>query len=199
VRYFAMPVEPFEELLAGLAQDCERPMQLRNWPELERYCYRVAGCVGLQAICIFGCNTPQGVAFARRLGEALQLTNITRDIVEDGQQQRCYIPQDWLAEIGLERATPEEIARSSERLLPLRKKLMKKAEQAFKEADDLAAQLCSRSLLPALLMRDIYQRYLQQMQQGQTPQKPQWRDWMVLGGNALKYHFNAVSARVRPS
>ena len=82
--------------------DCESPVWIGNWSVLQDYCYRVAGCVGLQAMRIFGHSDGHGEAFARALGQALQLTNILRDIEEDAQQQRCYIPQSWLKEQGID-------------------------------------------------------------------------------------------------
>lgn len=184
---FAMSREPFDELLRGLRHDCPRPAMLQTTSDLEDYCYCVAGCVGLQAMRIFGCDDDQGQDFALQLGQALQLTNILRDIEEDGKEQRCYIPRDWLAEIGLERATAEEVGRCGERLLPLRKKLASKAEKAFLEADNAAKELPSRPILPALLMRDIYKEYLRALISGQRPKKATTRQYFHILRSILRY------------
>ncbi|RMH51883.1 MAG: squalene synthase HpnD [Zetaproteobacteria bacterium] len=88
------PIErtPFDEMIAGMLWDIEgRP--IADDAELRRYCHYVAGTVGLLTIAIFGCSHPLSRAFAERLGLALQLTNILRDVAEDAANGRIYLPQ----------------------------------------------------------------------------------------------------------
>jgi 15-cis-phytoene synthase len=72
-----------------------------NFDELYRYCYKVAGVVGLIMLKIFGSNNPAAETHAVQLGVAMQLTNILRDIREDFQRGRVYLPQDELEKFGL--------------------------------------------------------------------------------------------------
>ena len=72
-----------------------------DWPGLERYCYRVAGVVGLLAAGIFGYRDPRTLDYARELGIAFQLTNIIRDVGEDARKNRIYLPMDDLERFGV--------------------------------------------------------------------------------------------------
>ena len=72
----------FEEILLGVEMDLE-PVRFENFEELHRYCYRVASAVGLVSIEIFGYRNVQCKEYAHKLGVALQLTNIIRDVEKD--------------------------------------------------------------------------------------------------------------------
>ena len=96
-----IPRELFEELLEGMAMDLVNN-RYNNWPELDLYCYRVAGVVGLMMTHVFGYDDPDCFAQAKALGNAMQLTNILRDIGEDHDRGRIYLPQDELQRFGLD-------------------------------------------------------------------------------------------------
>jgi phytoene synthase len=92
------------ELLEGFGMDVEGA----SYPHLEdtlRYCYHVAGVVGVMMAYIMGVRDAETLNRASDLGIALQLTNIARDVVEDAQMGRIYLPSDWLAEAGVSRET----------------------------------------------------------------------------------------------
>ncbi|MDQ6960411.1 MAG: presqualene diphosphate synthase HpnD, partial [Mariprofundaceae bacterium] len=89
---FHLPEELFLEILDGMRMDVDRQPMLKP-ADLALYCYRVAGVVGLLTIEIFGHQSRQASDFATTLGEALQFTNILRDMKEDAQIGRIYIPQ----------------------------------------------------------------------------------------------------------
>ena len=72
-----------------------------DWPGLERYCYRVAGVVGLLAAGIFGYRDARTLDYARELGIAFQLTNIIRDVGEDARKNRIYLPMEDLKHFGV--------------------------------------------------------------------------------------------------
>jgi 15-cis-phytoene synthase len=106
-REYEVPPEPLYELLAGVAEDL-RPTHYRTWRQLESYCEGVASSVGEMCTHVFG--VPGGpdvrlraVRYARTLGVAMQLTNILRDIGEDANRGRCYLPDEDLAMFGLSR------------------------------------------------------------------------------------------------
>jgi len=116
-----------QALLDGMQMDVEGA-RIRDDETLDLYCYRVAGVVGLMMSKIMGVNDARAVQHAIDTGKAMQLTNIARDILEDRERNRNYIPDSWnsqsdreAARILVERA--EELYRSGQaglRYLPLR-------------------------------------------------------------------------------
>ncbi|HHJ14188.1 MAG TPA: squalene synthase HpnD [Gammaproteobacteria bacterium] len=96
VQHYDMPAEYFFEVIDGMRMDLERT-RYNSFSELSLYCHRVAGVVGLLSAAIFGYRKRATARYAETLGTALQLTNILRDIREDAQRGRIYIPLDELA------------------------------------------------------------------------------------------------------
>ncbi len=92
---FDLKEELLHEMINGMQMDVDNT-RYPDFDSLEHYCYRVAGVVGLLSIEIFGYSNKQTQEYARLLGNALQLTNIIRDIYEDALRQRIYIPEDEL-------------------------------------------------------------------------------------------------------
>ena len=97
-----VPNAVFFDFLDGLASDLE-PREMRNFSELYRYCYRVAGTVGLAMAHILGVSSTQGLAAAQSLGIGMQLTNILRDVGSDFASGRIYLPQEDLERFGSSR------------------------------------------------------------------------------------------------
>jgi phytoene synthase len=95
IKEFSLPREHFEEILDGMVMDLEQN-RYANLKELSLYCYRVASVVGLLAAQIFGYQNHLTQKYARDLGMAFQLTNIIRDVREDAQRNRIYLPQEML-------------------------------------------------------------------------------------------------------
>jgi phytoene synthase len=100
IQEYALPVSLFLDFLAGLLSDIE-PQQMSNFHELYRYCYRVAGTVGLAMAHVLGDRSEQALMAAKDLGVAMQLTNILRDVGGDLATGRLYLPQDELAHFDL--------------------------------------------------------------------------------------------------
>jgi phytoene synthase len=100
IRRRAIPAKYFEELITGVEMDlgCVR---IKDWPELDRYCYHVAAVVGLIMVHVMTEPAPELLRPARDLGTAMQLTNILRDIGEDLQRDRVYLPADELERYNL--------------------------------------------------------------------------------------------------
>ncbi len=97
---FDIPIDAFEHVLDGMAQDLGKTRYL-DFAELDRYCYLVAGVVGETSARIFGIppgHADRTLAYARALGESLQLINILRDVGEDARRGRLYLPQSLLDE-----------------------------------------------------------------------------------------------------
>jgi phytoene synthase len=104
IRLYRIPLEPFDDLVAGVAMDIE-PMRFDTFADLELYCYRVAGTVGLMITPVAGYRAgSRALEHAKTLGTAMQLTNILRDVGEDVQRDRVYLPQEDLARFGVAEA-----------------------------------------------------------------------------------------------
>ncbi len=91
----------FSDLIEGVRMDALPEVRIANWSELERYCYHVASVVGLAMAPILGMSDPGAAKQAADLGTAMQLTNILRDVVEDFENRRIYLPADELERAGL--------------------------------------------------------------------------------------------------
>jgi 15-cis-phytoene synthase len=100
---FAIPREPLDALVSGGLQDTEQ-MRYASFGELRGYCEKVAGAVGVACVAVYGSDD---VEHARELGIALQLINIMRDVREDWELGRVYLPQDELAAHGVDEAQIE--------------------------------------------------------------------------------------------
>lgn len=92
-----IPSKPAVELIAGMLSDQEI-VELTTERELLRYCHAVAGTVGVMMCKILGCKTQTASQFAVDLGIAMQLTNIARDVLEDANMGRRYLPSEWLSD-----------------------------------------------------------------------------------------------------
>lgn len=103
LQRFAIPLEPLTDLLIGVAIDLE-PVEFQDYPSLHRYCGLVAGGVGLMLGPVLGAPRQRFQEPGIGLGIAMQLTNIIRDIGEDLDRDRVYLPREELARFGLTRA-----------------------------------------------------------------------------------------------
>src|SRR5260370_17323959 len=86
-----MPHQYFFDMIEGVSSDLE-PRRIQTFEELYGYCYHVAGVVGLTILYIFGFESPQAPELAEKCGIAFQLTNILRDVREDAEKNRVYLP-----------------------------------------------------------------------------------------------------------
>lgn len=95
IRQYDLRREHFEELICGVEMDLT-PRRYEDFAALEQYCHRVASVIGLACLPIFGVTHEQAKTYARHLGLALQLTNIIRDVKEDAERGRIYLPLEDL-------------------------------------------------------------------------------------------------------
>lgn len=100
IKNFKLDKHYFIEIINGMEMDLEK-VRFANFEELNLYCYRVAGVVGLLSASIFGYKDSQTLEYAKKLGLALQLTNIIRDVYEDSLRNRIYLPLDELNKFGV--------------------------------------------------------------------------------------------------
>lgn len=97
---FAVPIRYAEQLIDGVARDFE-PVRYDTFEELAAYCYGVASTVGLMSMHIIGFSGEEAIPYAIKLGVALQMTNILRDVGEDWRSGRLYLPREELAQFAL--------------------------------------------------------------------------------------------------
>ncbi|MFC5551034.1 15-cis-phytoene synthase CrtB [Massilia aerilata] len=142
--------------LDGFAMDVEGA-RYETIADTLRYCYHVAGVVGLMMAAIMGVSDPRVLDRACDLGLAFQLTNIARDIVEDAQVGRCYVPAQWLREAGI---PLDEIALPQHRtkLAAVAARLVDAAEPYYDSALAGIADLPLRSAWAIATARKVYRQ-----------------------------------------
>lgn len=174
---YNIPVTLLDQLVQGTAMDLDeaippvvQPRPLNAPPpavlyltfeDLRRYCYHVASVVGLACIHIFGYKDPAAERYAEETGIAFQLTNIIRDVKEDAQMGRVYLPQEDLQRFGisdLELLNPEPV-----RLAPLLDFEAQRARDFYQSAQKLLP-LIDEDSQPALwTLVEIYRRLLEKI------------------------------------
>ena len=133
VRLRSIPKHLFDALLDGMEMDLD-VTRYATFDELDRYCYRVAGVVGLMMTHVFGYRSERCWPNALALGTAMQLTNILRDVAEDFRMGRVYLPQDELARFGVDEAQLEE-SRVDENFRALMRFQVDRARRYYAEAE----------------------------------------------------------------
>jgi phytoene synthase len=179
-RWFPLPVGALRELIDGVRMDVTG-VTYESFEDLVVYCRRVAGAIGRLCLAIFGLRADLGAdlgdagALADDLGVALQLTNILRDVHEDAELGRVYLPAAELRQFGLAgedllgatRSTPSLVADAdAERLARLSALVRFEAERArewFDRGIALTAMLDRRSAACVLAMAGIYRRLLERI------------------------------------
>ena len=136
LRRYKIPTRYLHDLISGAEMDLTVPTY-PTFDRLREYCYRVAGTVGLTCTHVFGFRDPRALDLAERLGLAFQLTNIIRDVHEDYELGRVYLPEEDLERYGV---SPEDFARS-EATLGMRELLRLEADRAWECYEQGAALL----------------------------------------------------------
>ncbi|MEM9840283.1 MAG: presqualene diphosphate synthase HpnD [Pseudomonadota bacterium] len=181
VKAYDLPKDEFLELIDGMAMDADGPIVAPSREELALYTRRVAGTVGVLSIRIFGAwQGEESDRFALALGDALQLTNIIRDVEEDAEIGRVYLPKELLQAYGVTDLSPEGVA-SAPQLPAIRAALGEEAKACYNEARRLAPLHTRRALRPALMMMGAYEGYLEKIEalgwrfDPDKPLMPKWK------------------------
>ncbi|MCB1215351.1 MAG: presqualene diphosphate synthase HpnD [Deltaproteobacteria bacterium] len=155
---FKIPQNYLDLLIEGCEMDLSKK-RYETYEDLQAYCYRVAGVVGLTCMKIFGLDSQEAQASARELGLALQLTNILRDVAEDAKIGRLYIPIQDIKRYGLKE---EQVLKGpiNPKLKILFKLMHDRAQTNFDRAFSKMQQLPKKPLLAAWIMGKVYQRIL---------------------------------------
>lgn len=162
IRTFRIPRGYFEELLNGVEMDLAK-FRYATFAELQQYCYRVAGVVGLMCIEVFGYTNPITRTYAQHLGTAFQLTNILRDLATDGERGRIYLPQEDLNRFGVTEADLLE-RRVTPAFLDLMRFEVGRARQFYAAARAAVPAEDRRTMLAAEIMGAIYARILDRIE-----------------------------------
>jgi len=145
-----LPREYPETLLAGMAMDAAGT-RYHTFDELQVYCHRVAGVVGLMMCHALGVSDDRAGPHAGRLGIAMQLTNIARDVAEDWARGRLYLPLEWLPG---EPKSGEPLPDSA--VAPAIERLLSAANEHYLAGDDGLIYLDRRSRLAVRVARTVY-------------------------------------------
>jgi phytoene synthase len=172
-KRFAIPDALLEDLVRGTTMDLEPRLEagdelqtFANFDELYRYCYLVASVVGLVCIRIFGFRDSRAEKFAEETGVAFQLTNILRDVKEDAERGRIYLPLDLLRQhdVSVDRVK----ALSAGAAMEANERAMlscvgSKAEQYYASADRLLPLIDADSRAALWVLVTIYHRLLHEI------------------------------------
>lgn len=144
------------DLIDGFAMDVEH-RDYRTIDDVLAYCWHVAGVVGVMMARVMGVTDPDVLRRAQDLGLAFQLTNISRDVIEDANGGRVYLPAEWLIEAGLE-PTAEAVADPANRarVHAVTTRLLAVAEPYYDSARDGLRGLPFRSAMAIAAARGVY-------------------------------------------
>jgi phytoene synthase len=176
-----------QAVIEGCQMDLSQTRYL-DYPGLQRYCHLVAGVVGEVAAGIFGQTQLQTTAYAHKLGQALQLTNIIRDVGEDALRGRIYLPMTELQQFDVK--AQDILKRNySERFGALMQHQALRAHSLYDEALALLPAEDRRAQKPGLMMASIYRSLLQEIEKDNfqvlhqrvslTPLRKLWLAWKV--------------------
>ena len=184
---FGIEQRHLQAVIEGCQMDLEQTRYL-DYPGLQRYCHLVAGVVGEVAARIFGQTQPQTTEYAHKLGQALQLTNIIRDVGEDALRGRIYLPVNELQQFDVK--AHEILKRTySERFAALMQFQAQRAHGLYDEALALLPSADRRAQKPGLMMASIYRTLLREIEADKfqvlnqrvrlTPLRKMWLAWKV--------------------
>jgi len=160
VRDYGLDQADFLAVIDGMEMDVVADVRAPTWSELDLYCDRVASAVGRLSVRIFGLENKAGRQLAHHLGRALQLTNILRDLDEDAAAGRLYLPQEALAEAGIDAADPF-VALASPSLGRACAQLIGAARNHFDRADEIMSAAPRRAVRAPRIMGAVYRLILE--------------------------------------
>ena len=162
VAEFSLAREDFMAVIDGCAMDARAETLRPDAATLDLYCDRVACAVGRLSVRVFGEPGPIGLTVAAALGRALQLTNILRDLREDADLGRLYLPDELLTAHGIAGRDPNAVL-AHPALPAVCAELGAQARRYFDEADRAMKQSSRRAMRPARLMEAMYRNLLDRM------------------------------------
>jgi len=175
----------FEAIIDGMAMDAEAPIVAPDLAMLDLYCDRVAGAVGRLSVRVFGDASEAADRVAGALGRALQTTNILRDLAEDAERGRLYLPGEWLVAARVPASPAAALA--SPRLPIVLARMAALAHHHFDLAERAMSECNARAMRPARVMGTTYAAMLGRLERrgwqrlDEPVHVPQWQKlWLVL-------------------
>jgi phytoene synthase len=160
VKRFGLKREDFLAIIDGMEMDVPADIRAPDEATLDLYCDRVASAVGRLSVRIFGLPEADGIELAHHLGRALQLTNILRDIDEDAQIGRLYLPREGLIRAGISGTDPLVVTQHP--ALPLVcAPMVERAQAHFDKADAVMNRNARRLVRAPRIMSKYYHSILQ--------------------------------------
>jgi phytoene synthase len=169
VARYAMRRGDFHAVIDGMEMDAATDIRAPDLAMLDLYCGRVAGAVGHLSVHVFGDSSADAHRVADSLGRALQLTNILRDLDEDAQRGRLYLPREILERHGIRGVAPIEVLRHPA-LPAVCRDVATIAEGHFAAAEQAMARCSRRAMRPAAVMGSFYRAMLDALR------RSEWRD-----------------------
>ncbi len=195
IAQFNLPQEQFEEIINGMEMDLQQS-RYDNFKDLSLYCHRVASVVGLLAAEIFGYQDRKTQKYAHDLGMAFQLTNILRDVHEDAQRNRIYLPQDELQQFNVSENDIIQ-GRTSDKFIELMKFQMQRAQNYYDKAINELPEADRYNQRVGLVMARIYQSTLDEIVNDGyrvlqhriklTPLRKLWLAWKTIRQEKRRY------------
>jgi phytoene synthase len=174
-----------QAIIDGMEMDLDQSRYL-DYPGLRKYCWHVAGVVGILSASIFGVTNPRTLEYAEKLGLAFQLTNIIRDVGDDARKGRIYLPVNELQQFGVTAADILNF-RHNEKFEALMKFQTDRAHAVYDEAMALLPKEDRRAQRPGLMMAAIYRTVLDEIERDHfkvlnqrislTPLRKLWLAW----------------------
>ena len=185
-RDFSLRREDFIAVIDGMEMDVLGDIQAPELAMLDLYCDRVASAVGRLSVRVFGMSEQDGIALAHHLGRALQLTNILRDLDEDAEIRRLYLPREALQEAGITATNPASVL-AEPSLGTACARVVEKARGHFAEAEKIMARSPRKTVRAPMIMAEVYRGILEGMAaRGWSPPRERIRvpktrlAWIVL-------------------
>jgi phytoene synthase len=164
VKRYGIPHEYFRHMIDGVSSDL-MPRRIQTFEELYRYCYQVASVVGLTVVHIFGFEDRGALELAEKCGVAFQLTNILRDVREDAERGRVYVPAEDLRRFGVDAGaflSPDWPSAGFQRLMKFEGD---RAWTYYREAAPLVKMVGKRSQASLWALIEIYSRLLRRIEE----------------------------------
>jgi phytoene synthase len=182
---YKLQEQHLQAIIDGMEMDLDQSRYL-DYPGLRKYCWHVAGVVGILSASIFGVTNQRTLEYAEKLGLAFQLTNIIRDVGDDARKGRIYLPVNELQQFGVTAADILNF-RHSEKFEALMKFQADRAQGVYDEALALLPKEDRRAQRPGLMMAAIYRTVLDEIERDDfkvlnqrislTPLRKLWLAW----------------------
>ncbi len=185
---FKLPKSEFLRLIDSISMDVPNPVQAPSLNDFYSYCRGVAGVPGSLSLRIFGCNDEKMIEeLSSSLGNALQITNILRDVKEDALADRLYIPREFLEKADINITDPKSVI-TDKNLVFAREELAKIANKDFQKAYELIKLLDKKTARPVKMIANIYKKYFDIMQK---------RGWEVISPKPTISKFEKLTLALK--